>query len=58
MREFGEDGPPDLSNLGDLRPNPPPPPPSLDDTPAEADDDRPLDDRLSSLPPGYPWLRS
>ena len=45
LREFGEDGPPDLSNLGDLRPYPPPPPP-LDDGPAEPEDDRPLDDRL------------
>ena len=45
MREFGEDGPPDLSNLGDIRPNPPPPR-SLDDGPAEPEDDRPLDDRL------------
>ena len=45
MREFVEDGPPDLSNLGDIRPNPPPPI-SLDDGPAEPEDDRPLDDRL------------
>ena len=38
-------GPPDLSNLGDIRPNPPPPI-SLDDGPAEPEDDHPLDDRL------------
>ncbi|HCV00629.1 MAG TPA: hypothetical protein DGL25_05455 [Dehalococcoidia bacterium] len=43
IREFGEEGPPDLSSLGDMRPNPPPP---LDDDSAEEDDDRPLDDRL------------
>ena len=46
LKEFGEDGPPDLSNLGDLRPGPPPPPPPLDDAPDEPEDDRPLDDRL------------
>ncbi len=45
LREFGEDGPPDLRNLGDIRPNPPSPPP-LDDAPEEPEDDRPLDDRL------------
>ncbi len=45
LKEFGEDGPPDLGNLGDFRPDPPPPPP-LDDAPPEPEDDRPLDDRL------------
>ena len=46
LKEFGEDGPPDLSGLGDIRPDPPPPPPPLDDAPPEPEDDRPLDDRL------------
>ncbi len=45
IREFGEDGPPDLGSLNDLRSDPPPPPP-LDDAPPDPDDDRPLDDRL------------
>ena len=45
MREYVEEAPPDLSGLGDIRPDPPPPPP-LDDAPADPEDDRPLDDRL------------
>ena len=45
MREYVEEAPPDLSGLGDIRPDPPPPPP-LDDAPADPEDGRPLDDRL------------
>ena len=52
LKEFGEDGPPDLGNISDVRPDSPLPP--LDDIDIDLppddgsgkDDDTPLDDRL------------
>ncbi|MYI86556.1 MAG: hypothetical protein F4081_07190 [Dehalococcoidia bacterium] len=52
LKEFGEDGPPDLGNIGDVRPDSQLPP--LDDIDIDLppddgsgkDDDTPLDDRL------------
>ena len=47
IREFGEEGPPDLRNLGDLRDlrnlgeSGPPPPPDDDEPPPPDDDDEP-----------------
>ena len=56
IREFGEEGTPDLSNLSGLDLGGPPSAPSFDDSPSDddvplddrppADDDTPLDDRL------------
>ncbi len=51
LKEFGEDGPPDLSVLGDFPTPPPFAPPSVDEAPPEPEeeadgDNRPLDDRL------------
>ena len=57
MREFVEDGPPDLSNLGDIRPNPPPPI-SLDDTAPPSRRTTAPSTTASRVSPGYPWLRS
>lgn len=52
LKEFGEEGTPDLGNISDIRPDPPLPP--LDDIDIDLppddgsgkDDDTPLDDRL------------